>query len=84
MQNQHDSKKKSDADKLRIILKWFYATCIIVVLLDFVIHRHIYHPWESMALFYCVFGFAACVVLVLVSKWMRKPLMRSEDYYDGD
>lgn len=69
---------------LRRILKWFYAACAAVVVLDLVIHRHIYHPWESLLFFYCVFGFVACVVLVVVAKWMRNPLMRSEDYYDGN
>ena len=68
---------------LRRILKWFYAACALVAVLDLVIHRHLYHPWESLLFFYCVFGFVACVVLVVIAKWMRKPLMRGEDYYDG-
>lgn len=85
-----DMKKNNESNSdlpravgLRRILKWFYAACAIVVVLDLIIHRHIYHPWESLLFFYCVFGFVACVVLVVVAKWMRKPLMRSEDYYDG-
>ena len=33
--------------------------------------------------FYAVFGFVACVVLVLVAKYILRPLvMRKENYYD--
>ncbi len=82
-ENHQSNTKHPRADGLRRILKWFYSACAAVVLLDLLIHRHVYHPWESMLFFYCVFGFVACVVLVVIAKWMRKPLMRSEDYYDG-
>ena len=32
--------------------------------------------------FYCIYGFAACVALVLLATEMRKVIMRDEDYYD--
>ncbi len=83
--SEHSSNKEPrKAVGLRKILGWFYAACIIFFGLDLVVHRHVYHPWENLLFFYCVFGFVACVILVVVAKWMRKPLMRSEDYYDGD
>jgi hypothetical protein len=47
------------------------------------IHRHVDHPWEALPGFYSLYGFAACVILVLVAKELRKLLMRGEDYYDG-
>ncbi len=58
---------------------------MLLFALDFVIHRHVVHSWETLWGFYAVFGFVACVILVLVAKRMRTFLMRSEDYYDeGD
>ena len=51
-------------------------------MLDFVVHRHVDHPWEAAWGFYCIYGFVACVLLVLVAKEMRKVIMRKEDYYD--
>jgi hypothetical protein len=57
--------------------------CGLSLVLDFVVHRHVDHPWERLIGFYCVYGFVACVILVLVAKEMRKILMRGEDYY-GD
>jgi hypothetical protein len=64
------------------ILRVFYALCIILVLLDFVVHRHIYVDFEKIPTFYALYGFVACVVLVLLAKVMRFLLMRGEDYYE--
>ncbi len=69
---------------LRRILKIFYAVCILSLILDFIIYRDHNQPWEWILFFYCIFGFVACVVLVLFAKVMRVYLMRSENYYDRD
>ncbi|MEL0036934.1 MAG: hypothetical protein VW882_11120 [Gammaproteobacteria bacterium] len=66
------------------LLNGFYAICGILFLLDFVITRKTYHPWEWFWGFYALYGFIACVVLVVIAKEMRKVLMREEDYYDVD
>ena len=67
---------------VRRVIRGLYVLCGLTLLLDFVIHRHVDHPWEALWGFYCVYGFVACVALVLVAKEMRKVLMRREDYYD--
>ncbi len=66
------------------LLRGFYLVCAILLLLDFVLHRHISHNWENFPGFYTIFGFVACVALVLIAKEMRKVVMRKEDYYDVD
>lgn len=33
---------------------------------------------------YALYGFTACVALVLLGRWLRRAVMRHEDYYDGD
>ena len=66
------------------LLRGFYTICGGLVLADWIIHRHVLHLWESLWGFYCLFGFVACVILVLVAREMRKILMRDEDYYDRD
>ena len=68
-------------ETLRLILNSLYVICALLVGLDFVIHRHTEHPWEGLYGFYPIYGFIGCVILVLVAKWMRKILMREEDYY---
>ena len=80
-----DNEKKhffDDPNNIKRVLYVFYACCVILFALDFVIHRHVYHSWENLWGFYPIFGFVACVILVLIAKWMRTFLMRSEDYYD--
>ena len=66
------------------LLRGFYMLCGMLLLLDFMLHRHISHSWEHFPGFYALYGFVACVLLVLIAKEMRKVLMRKEDYYDVD
>lgn len=67
-----------------IILKVFYVICALLVIFDFVVHRHIYVSFEEIPAFYAIYGFVACVVLVVLAKLMRKVLMRDETYYDPE
>jgi len=71
-----------DPANIRRLLRVFYVLCALLLVLDLILHRHIYHPWERLIGFYPLYGFVGCVVLVLVAKWMRRVLMRAEDYYD--
>lgn len=66
------------------LLRGFYAVCALLFVLDFVIHRHASRVWEGLPGFYAIFGFVACVVLVLVAREMRRLLMRREGFYDVD
>jgi len=63
-------------------MRIFYIICVLLVLADFIIHRHIGLPWEEIPAFYALYGFVACVVLVVIAKEMRKIVMRKENYYD--
>jgi uncharacterized membrane protein YeaQ/YmgE (transglycosylase-associated protein family) len=67
----------------RIILGIFFAACALAVLADFVAHRHVEHPWEGLFAFYALWGFVGIVVLVFLSKLLRRIVMRPEDYYDA-
>jgi hypothetical protein len=67
---------------VRRVVFGLVGVCVILVGLDLVAHRHVSHPWETMFGFYAVYGFVACVLLVLLAKEMRKLLIRKEDYYD--
>lgn len=83
MSDNHDSYGWFDKpENVRKLLKVFYVICGLLVLVDFIVHRHIYHDWENIPAFYAIYGFVGCVVLVLIAKEMRKFLMRGEDYYD--
>ena len=80
-------KKQYLFDKPRNVnrfLRGFYVICGLLFILDLVLHRHVSHNWENLTGFYAIFGFIACVVLVLIAKEMRKVVMRKEEYYDVD
>jgi len=68
---------------VRRVLALLYAACALLLLADFVLHRHIDHPLESLPGFYAVYGFLGCVSLVLVAKELRRLVKRPENYYDG-
>ena len=69
------------------LIRIFFVVCVVMLGLDFVVHRHLsfsegFFPAESWFGYYAVYGFVACVLLVLIATQMRKVLMRGEDYYD--
>ena len=69
-------------ENVRRLLRTLYLACALLLAADLFVHRHAEHGWESLWGFYAVYGFAACVLLVLLAKQLRKLLKRGEDYYD--
>jgi len=67
-----------------LLLRTLYVICTLLFVLDFILHRHVTHEWEGLTGFYAIFGFIACVSLVLVAKQLRKLVKRKEDYYHVD
>lgn len=69
------------------VVKWtlriFYSSCIFLVLIDFLIHRHVETSVEKVPAFYAIYGLIACIVFVLLAKQLRKLLMRGKDYYES-
>ena len=83
MSHQSDGKHLFDNPRnVRRVVHGLVIACIVLVGLDLFLHRHVDHPWEALFGFYAIYGFVACVLLVLLAKEMRKLLMRDEDYYE--
>jgi len=59
---------------------WGLGTLLLAA--DLVLHRHAEAAFDGWFGFYGVYGFAACVALVLAAKLLRRGVMRPEDYYD--
>ena len=55
---------------------------LLLLAADFVLHRHDDLAFAETAGFYALYGFVACVSLVLAAKLLRRCVMRSDDYYD--
>ena len=81
--NGHHAPNSVPPEWTRRILRAFFAGCVILVVLDFVYHRHVYHSWERIPAFHALWGFVGLAFLIQVSKGLRRLVMRPEDYYDG-
>jgi len=80
--NNEKSYLFDNPNNVKRVLHLLYGCCALLVILDFVIHRHVMHSWENLWGFYPIYGFVGCVILVIVATWMRNFIMRDEDYYD--
>jgi hypothetical protein len=88
--NQSSKEEKHIFDNpknVKRLIRILFSICFVLFIMDFIIHRHLSFEEGEFSVeawpgFYAVYGFVACVVLVLVAKQMRKLLMRREDYYE--
>lgn len=65
------------------LLRAFYLSLGVLLFVEPFIHKHPHFAWEEWPEFYAVFGFVACVVLVVAAKYILRPLVkRREAYYD--
>lgn len=71
-----------DLRNVNKIVYALYAVCGLLLVIDPLIHKHGPFAIEHWFGFYGIYGFVACVALVLAAKELRRILMRSEDYYD--
>ena len=58
------------------------ALALLLVVLEFILHRHGEVAAEDFPLFPAFFGFAAFLFIVQIGKWLRMMIMRHEDYYN--
>lgn len=63
------------------IYRALWVVGIVLLLADLGIDRHEEFAQAEVFGFHGVFGFVACVVLVISAKGLRRLLMRSEDFY---
>ena len=70
--------------RTKTVKKIAYGILVVLVMVDFIIPRHEVHFFgDKIPGFWSLFGFSACVVIIIVSKWLGKnALMKDEDYYD--
>lgn len=62
-----------------------FGGCVATVLLDLWRDRaHAEHPWEHALFFYALYGFVGISLLIVLSKGLRRLVMRREDYYGDD
>jgi len=83
-----------DFENVKKIYRWLWVTCLLLLVVGEGVliwarsHAHDGAEHHGLAMeswpgFYSLYGFIACVALVIAAKELRKWLMRPEDYY-GD
>lgn len=72
-----------DPRNVKKVVRTLFAVCAVVALIDlFPYKEHLHFGFENWPGFFSIFGFVACVFLVLAATQLRKILKRGEDYYD--
>lgn len=74
-------------DKKYTRIRWRILIVILalIILADFLVERHqTEHFWDAIPGWGAGFGFASCVAIIFVSKFIghRGKIMKDEDYYD--
>ena len=82
------SANSEEARKLVAMGKWatrvLLAIGAVLVVLEFIVHRHGELALENLPLFPAVYAFFVCIFIVVGGIWLRKIAMRPEDYYDDE
>ena len=77
-----------ESARLALMGKWttrvLLAAGAVLVVLEFVVHRHGEIAAEDIPLFPAGYAFVICVAIVVGGIWLRKVAMRDEDYYDDE
>ena len=69
-------------------MRAFYAWLVVLAVVEAIAPRFLYHepahfPFEDLPAFGSLYGFLACVAIIIVSKLLGKLwLMRRENYYE--
>ena len=76
--------KSIETIKTKVTKKLAYGILVLLIVFDLIIPRHEVHFFgDKIPGFWSVFGFIACVLIIIVSKWIgRIGLMQDENYYD--
>ena len=71
-----------DTANVTRLYRGLWAIGALLVLLDLFVHRHEEIGFAEWLGYFALYGFVACVALVLTAKLLRRGVMRPENYYD--
>ena len=68
----------------KAVKKIAYIALILIIVTDFFIPRHeIHFIGDQIPGFWSLFGFVACIMIILISKWIgHLGIMQDENYYN--
>ena len=68
----------------KAVKKIAYSALILIIVTDFFIPRHeIHFIGDGITGFWSLFGFVACILIILISKWIgHLGIVQDENYYN--
>ena len=73
-----------EALRTKTIKRISYTVLVLIIVVDFIIPRHEIHFFgDGIPGFWSLFGFVACILIILISKWIgHLGIMQDENYYN--
>ncbi len=71
-----------DPKNVKRLLVVFFGALIVLLVVDFFIHKHADFSWEGVPNFFAAYGFVSCVFLIFIARILRPMIRRDEDYYE--
>jgi len=68
----------------RLLWRGFLAVLAATVLVELAVTLHPHFSVESLFGFHALYGFLACLAMIVVAKALGLLLKRPDDYYGGD
>lgn len=69
-------------ENVKRLLFLFFVALAVLLFIDLFLDKHAEFEWEGVPGFFAAYGFISYVLLIFVSKLLRKLIKRDEDYYD--
>lgn len=69
---------------VRLLWRGFLAVLAATVLVELAVALHPHFSVESLFGFHALYGFLACLAMIVVAKGLGLLLKRPDDYYGGD
>lgn len=69
--------------RVRLLWRAFLAVLAVTVLVELAVPLHPHFGVDGLFAFHAVYGFLACLVMILVAKALGLILKRPDDYYEG-
>jgi hypothetical protein len=71
--------------RLKTVVRICFGLLALLIVADALLvdKQHAHTPMEHLPAFWSIFGFVACVLIIIGSKWFgHTGIMTREDYYD--
>ncbi len=69
---------------IRLLWLLFIVVLVITVVIGLIVESHGHFHLDGSFAFYAWYGFATCIIMIVVAKLLGRLLHRKDSYYDRD